>query len=193
MKIHVIRNGRVLGLAMIISLLRTVDVRLWEGRNRPSPESGDSSSFCCVTSSQVLLHPVDHANLFTLYLRRRMSSTDLDADDLSDSSEQKSPKKQPGVETELTSLFKQVLCDLDNAVQGVASSQVMLRQELDQSLEALKTLKERTDDESMLQTLEEKSKKLVSLKRRLTLVHTIIQTCNERSKKLISNYKIPQS
>jgi hypothetical protein len=79
---------------------------------------------------------------------------------------------------------------LEEAVQGVASSQVLLRQELDQVLAALKELREKCDDDSMTVLLEEKSKKLISLKRRLTLIHTIVQTSNERARKLITNHKI---
>ena len=87
-------------------------------------------------------------------------------------------------------LFQPVLLNLDESVQGAASSQVLLRQELDQALSSLKELKELTDDDVMATVLEEKSKKLLNLKRRLTLVHTILQTCNERTKKLCSMNKI---
>jgi len=131
-----------------------------------------------------------------------MSSTDQDVEEISDSAGSSKlgtpvhlPRDNGGqegktTEEELVRLFKPVLIDLEEAVQGVASSQVMLRQELDQVLLAMKELKERTDDDSMTQLLEDKSKKLLALKRRLTLVHTIVQTCNERTKKLISSHKI---
>lgn len=133
-----------------------------------------------------------------------MSSTDQDIDEISDSgssrltSPQHLPKDLPppattakeSAEEELIRIFKPVLFDLEEAVQGVASSQVLLRQELDQVLAALKELRDKTEDDSMTVVLEEKNKKLISLKRRLTLIHTIVQTCNERSRKLISSHKI---
>lgn len=140
-----------------------------------------------------------------------MSSTDQDIEDISDSGSSKLatpehlPKDAPNetqiekretpkesTEQELIRIFKPVLFDLEQTVQGVASSQVLLRQELDQVLAALKELRDKTEDDSMAVILEEKSKKLISLKRRLTLIHTIIQTCNERARKLISNHKIQQ-
>lgn len=86
-------------------------------------------------------------------------------------------------------LFGPVLQNLEQSVQGAASSQVLLRRELDQVLVSVKELKELTDDDVMATVLEEKSKKLLSLKRRLTLVHTILQTCNERTKKLCASHK----
>lgn len=89
----------------------------------------------------------------------------------------------------LTALFGPVLQNLNQSVQDAASSQVLLRQELDQVLVAVKELKELSDDDVMATVLEEKSKKLLSLKRRLTLVHTILQTCNERTKKLCVSHK----
>ena len=87
-------------------------------------------------------------------------------------------------------LFRPVLLNLDQSVQAAASSQVLLRQELDQALAGVKQLKELTDDDVMATVLEEKSKKLNMLKRRLTLVHTILQTCNERTKKLCSSAQV---
>ena len=84
-------------------------------------------------------------------------------------------------------LFEPVLQSLDQSVQGAAASQVHLRQELDHALLSVKQLKELTDDDVMTTVLEEKSKKLLNLKRRLTLVHTILQTCNERTKKMCSS------
>lgn len=84
----------------------------------------------------------------------------------------------------LIRLFEPLLQNLEQSAQNAAASQLQLRQELDQSLESLKQLKALTDNDVMATVLEEKSKKLLNLRRRLTLVHTILQTCNERTKKM---------
>lgn len=84
----------------------------------------------------------------------------------------------------LIRLFEPLLQNLEQSTQNAAASQLQLRQELDQSLESLKQLKALTDNDVMVTVMEEKSKKLLNLRRRLTLVHTILQTCNERTKKM---------
>lgn len=90
----------------------------------------------------------------------------------------------------LVSIFHPVLINLEKSVQNVALSQVELRGQLDALLFELTTIRSRVEDSKMSQVLEEKSKKLIALKRRLTLVHTILQNSNERCKKLMSSNNV---
>lgn len=90
----------------------------------------------------------------------------------------------------LVALFHPVLINLEKNVQNVALSQVELRVQLDTLLTELTTIRARVEDSKMSQMLEEKSKKLIALKRRLTLVHTILQNSNERCRKLMSSNNI---
>ena len=90
----------------------------------------------------------------------------------------------------MVAVFHPVLVNLEKSVQNVALSQVELRAQLDSLLIELTTIRARVEDGKMGQILEEKSKKLLALKRRLTLVHTILQNSNERCRKLMSSNSI---
>ncbi|KAI1295601.1 SNARE-associated protein Snapin [Halotydeus destructor] len=92
--------------------------------------------------------------------------------------------------SKLMNIFRPVLYSLEENVARVANSQVELRSELDALLVALRQVKVKLEEDSLTATLEEKSKKLVALKRRLTLVHTILQNSNERCRKLMMNHKL---
>jgi len=91
---------------------------------------------------------------------------------------------------QLITLFKPVLYGLEEQVHRVATSQVELRTELDGLLNALRDIKNRVEQDTLVTVLEAKAKKLVALKRRLTLVHTILQNSNERCRKLMISNKI---
>lgn len=91
---------------------------------------------------------------------------------------------------QLITLFKPVLYGLEEQVHRVAASQVALRTELDGLLNSLREIKNRVEQDSLVTMLEAKSKKLIALKRRLTLIHTILQNSNERCRKLMINNKI---
>jgi hypothetical protein len=82
------------------------------------------------------------------------------------------------------------LYGLEEQVHRVATSQVELRTELDGLLNALREIKNRVEQDTLVTVLEAKAKKLVALKRRLTLVHTILQNSNERCRKLMISNKI---
>jgi len=94
--------------------------------------------------------------------------------------------------SQLITLFQPVLYGLEEQVHRVASSQVEFRTQLDSLLGALLDIKNRVDQDSLVTILDDKSKKLVALKRRLTLIHTILQNSNERCRKLMINYKVPE-
>lgn len=91
---------------------------------------------------------------------------------------------------QLITLFKPVLYGLEEQVHRVAASQVELRTELDALLHSLREVKNRVEQDSLVIIIEAKAKKLVALKRRLTLVHTILQNSNERCRKIMVNHKI---
>lgn len=110
-----------------------------------------------------------------------------------DASIQSSPSTALPVDhNHLISLFQPVLHGLEEQVHRVASSQVELRSELDTLLISLREIKNKVESDTVVAVLEEKSKKLVGLKRRLTLIHTILQNANERCRKLTVNYKLPE-
>lgn len=92
--------------------------------------------------------------------------------------------------TQLITLFQPVLYGLEEQVHRVAAAQVELRTELDALLNSLREIKVKIEQDSLATLLEEKSKKLIAFKRRLTLVHTILQNSNERTRKMMINYKI---
>lgn len=104
-------------------------------------------------------------------------------------------KDQQGVTPQdyLLHLFKPMLIKLEESVQGVAVSQNKLRCELDALMAKLKEVKEASSNDQMAVILEEKSKRLIALKRRLTLVHTLLQNSNERCRRLIVQHKITSS
>src|SRR5271170_3603529 len=69
---------------------------------------------------------------------------------------------------QLISLFQPVLYGLEEQVHRVASSQVELRAQLDSLLGSLREIKNRVEQDSLVAILDDKSKRLIALKRRLT-------------------------
>lgn len=94
------------------------------------------------------------------------------------------------LEGDLVGLMLPLLTSLEEHVNSVTRSQLLLKNELDGLLLKLGTIKDNHENDSFIHLLEEKSKKLLSLKRRLTLIHTILQNSNERTKKIISTHKL---
>ena len=90
----------------------------------------------------------------------------------------------------LLQLFKPMLLKLEESVEQVSISQNKLRCELDGLMTKLREVKEASSNDQMAVILEEKSKRLIALKRRLTLVHTLLQNSNERCRRLIVQHKI---
>lgn len=108
---------------------------------------------------------------------------------MSSSSSNGSPAKTKQQQQQLVSLFEPIIFDLDEHIQQLSASQEILHQEIDQLFRNIEAIKSNPD---LTLVLEEKSKKLFSLKRRLTLVHTIIQNVNERCRKLMIANKIAE-
>lgn len=98
----------------------------------------------------------------------------------SDSSSLNSPSKER--EEQLLSLFEPMIYELETQVTSVSSAQAELNHQLDNILITVNKIKSTPD---LTLVLEDKSKRLLALKRRLTLVHTIVQNVNERCRKLI--------
>lgn len=90
-------------------------------------------------------------------------------------------------EEQFVTLFEPLIINLENHVEKVTQSQDNLRRELEALLINLRSVQ--TNNE-LTELLEEKAKKLVSLKRRLTLVHTILENVNERCRKMMITHKI---
>lgn len=100
---------------------------------------------------------------------------------------------------ELISMMKPFIFKLDESVAATKQSQESLNKELDEllmvlekirSVETLTELDEETKIKYKLSgdiatDIEHKSRQLLGLKRRLTLVHSILQTINSRTKKLL--------
>jgi hypothetical protein len=88
---------------------------------------------------------------------------------------------------ELLSIFEPIINELSEEIQTVSSTQIALNRQLDSLLIQLNEIKSNPD---LTLVLENKTKKLISLKRRLTLIQNIIQNANDRNRKLITNYSI---
>lgn len=88
------------------------------------------------------------------------------------------------------SIFEPILVDLEGQICSVECGQIHLKKELEALLDSLGQLKSVCREDNLIAVLEEKSKKLISLKRKLTLVHTLLQNSNERCIKLLSNHPI---
>lgn len=114
--------------------------------------------------------------------------------DLSLSSEEPKNVTKPtssASQDHLMQLFTPMLIQLESSVAEVAASQGRLNDELNTLMSRLKQVKEASSNDRMAIILEEKSKRLIALKRRLTLVHTLIQNSNERCRRLIVQNRIP--
>lgn len=90
----------------------------------------------------------------------------------------------------IKSIFEPVLVTLDDQVRRVEESQVNLREELGVLLTSLQDLKATCEEDHFIAVLEEKSKKLEKLRRKLTLAHTLLQNSNERCRKLLLAHPI---
>ncbi len=88
---------------------------------------------------------------------------------------------------ELLSIFEPIINELSEEIRNVSSTQIALNRQLDSLLIELNEIKSNPD---LTLVLENKTKKLISLKRRLTLIQNIIQNANDRNRKLIINYNI---
>jgi hypothetical protein len=88
---------------------------------------------------------------------------------------------------ELLSIFEPIIKELSESILNVNSTQIALNRQLDSLLIELNDIKSNPD---LTLVLENKTKKLISLKRRLTLIQNIIQNANDRNRKLIINYNI---
>lgn len=125
--------------------------------------------------------------------------------DLSNSDQMSNVDRQVMLEQKMNGLFKTLepfVHKLDEHVIAVRTSQELLNQELNHLLQVLHQIKlqesipgvsadfsaaaarHRTSGD-ISADLEEKSRRLLGLKRRLTLVHSILQTVNSRTKKLL--------
>lgn len=124
--------------------------------------------------------------------------------DLSNSDQMSSVDRQVMLEQKMNGLFKTLepfVHKLDEHVIAVRTSQELLNQEIIHLLQVLHQIKlqesipgvsadlstaarHRTSGD-ISADLEEKSRRLLGLKRRLTLVHSILQTVNSRTKKLL--------
>ena len=90
-------------------------------------------------------------------------------------------------EDHLLSVFEPCIQSLDQSVQSCLLSQTQLRDQLESLLSALNAIKTSPD---LSAVIEEKIKRLVTLKRRLTLIQTIVQNANDRTRKLIVSHRV---
>ena len=90
-------------------------------------------------------------------------------------------------EHQLLSLFEPFIYKLDQTIDSCLRSQTQLNSELDSLLVTLNAIKANPD---LSAVIEDKTKRLLALKRRLTLIHTIVQNSNDRTRKLINNYRV---
>jgi len=90
---------------------------------------------------------------------------------------------QKTISSHIISVIKPVVGQINVEVERVSSSQVALEAQLDLLLDTLKAIQ---INNQLIDLADEKHKKLLSLKRRLTLINTILQNCNDRCKKLIT-------
>ena len=90
-------------------------------------------------------------------------------------------------EHQLINILEPFVYKLDQTIDSCLRSQTQLNSELDSLLKTLNAIKSNPD---LSAVIEDKTKKLLTLKRRLTLIHTIVQNANDRTRKLINNYKV---
>ena len=90
-------------------------------------------------------------------------------------------------EDHLLSVFEPFVQSLDQSIDSCLSHQTQLSAQLDSLVSALNAIKSSPD---LSAVIEDKTKRLVALKRRLTLIHTIVQNANDRTRKLIASHKV---
>jgi peptidoglycan hydrolase CwlO-like protein len=88
----------------------------------------------------------------------------------------------------LFDLYRPLLQRLESSCEQVQQSQIDLRNQLDAFLAALREVKFKGEDDQLTHAMEEQSKKLLTLKRKLTLIHTIVQNAEERTIRMRSLY-----
>lgn len=90
-------------------------------------------------------------------------------------------------------LYKPVIYELEQYCGNLKNSQMLLNRQLEDFFQLLRDLKFKLENDKLAEQLDENAKKVIVIKRKLTLIHTIIQNSDDRCKRLITKYSSKDS
>ena len=90
-------------------------------------------------------------------------------------------------------LYKPVIYEIEQYCGNLKSSQMILNRQLEDFFQSLRDLKFKLENDKLSEQLDENAKKVIAIKRKLTLIHTIIQNSDDRCKRLIAKYMPKES
>lgn len=85
-------------------------------------------------------------------------------------------------------LYRPVIYEIEQFCGNLKNSQMILNRQLEDFFQLLRDLKFKLENDKLSEQLDENAKKVISIKRKLTLIHTIIQNSDDRCKRLITKY-----
>lgn len=85
-------------------------------------------------------------------------------------------------------LYKPVIYEIEQYCGNLKNSQTILNRQLEEFFQSLRDLKFKLENDKLSEQLDENAKKVIAIKRKLTLIHTIIQNSDDRCKRLIAKY-----
>lgn len=85
-------------------------------------------------------------------------------------------------------LYKPVIYEIEQYCGNLRTSQMVLNKQLEEFFQLLRDLKLKLENDKLSEQLDENAKKVIAIKRKLTLIHTIIQNSDDRCKRLIAKY-----
>lgn len=85
-------------------------------------------------------------------------------------------------------LYKPVIYEIEQYCGNLKNSQTILNKQLEDFFQLLRDLKFKLENDKLAEQLDENAKKIITIKRKLTLIHTIIQNSDDRCKRLIAKY-----
>lgn len=90
-------------------------------------------------------------------------------------------------------LYKPVVYEIEQYCGNLKNSQMILNRQLEDFFQSLRDLKFKLENDKLSEQLDENAKKVLAIKRKLTLIHTIIQNSDDRCKRLIAKYMPKES
>lgn len=85
-------------------------------------------------------------------------------------------------------LYRPVIYEIEQNCGNLKNSQMALNRQLEDFFQLLRELKSKLENDKLSQQLDENAKKVIAIRRKLTLIHTIIQNSDDRCKRLIAKY-----
>ena len=90
-------------------------------------------------------------------------------------------------------LYKPVVYEIEQYCGNLKNSQMILNRQLEDFFQSLRDLKFKLENDKLSEQLDENAKKVLAIKRKLTLIHTIIQNSDDRCKRLLAKYMPKES